>query len=402
MSVPAHSSSPMDEGAREPRALARWSGRGLTALALVSMGLALVFTAVDGDWADFVSWAPSAIVFSLVGALLVARVPHNAVSWLTLVFGVIMAVELMTLVISLHADLSGQVTQLAEWAAWLRLVLIDFLVVVLVPLVLLFPDGRLPSRRWGVLLWLTGVVAVTSFVAGGTTTANWHNEGGGSPNYYHLNLPFRPLPLAHAQGWYDATSIALMVLVLAAAGGLTSRYRHSQAVERQQIKWVLAAVMVMTVVIVLDGILLNDPEGAALTLPLVPLAIGVAVLRYRLFDIDRLVSRTVSYALVTGCVLLTYAAIITLATRLVPGSSNLGVAAATLAAAAVVRPALRAVQGRVDRRFNRPRFDAAATVERFGLDLRHEIELERVEHELLAAVRDTLQPDRATLWTVRS
>jgi hypothetical protein len=167
-----------------------------------------------------------------------------------------------------------------------------------------------------------------------------------------------------------------------------------------QIKWVVAAAVVMGLAFVVSAAGYNSTLGASVTLPLLPVAIGLAVLRFRLYDIDRLISRTVSYALVTGCVLLVYGVIVGLASRLAPDSSNLAVAAATLAAAAAVRPVLHRVQRGVDSRFNRPRFDAVATVERFGAELRNEVAIDRVHQGLLAAVHDTLQPDRASLWVV--
>jgi hypothetical protein len=373
---------------------------GLAALALATVAAAALLAGPDHEWANFWSWAPTAVTFTVVGAVLVARVPRNAVSWLTLAFGLLMGIELLTLIVSEHADRAAQVSGVTEWTAWLRLIGIDLLVVLLIPLILLFPDGRLPSRRWRPVLWLTAAAGGVSTLVAGTTSANWNNPTDDNPNYVHLHPPFRPVPLGNAQGWYDLTTLSLLGLLLAAAAGLAWRYRRSPGLQREQIKWVLTAVIVMATAIAVSAVVFQGTIGSEATMPLLPLAIGVAVLRFRLYDIDRLVSRTVSYAVVTGCVLLVYGVIVSLATRLVPESSELAVAAATLAAAAVARPVLRRVQRWVDRRFNRPRFDAVATVERFGSDLRDEIEPDRIEHGLLAAVRDTLQPVTASVWVV--
>ncbi len=182
------------------------------------------------------------------------------------------------------------------------------------------------------------------------------------------------------------------------------RFRSSRGVERQQLRWVAAGATVAVV-----GPLLLISLKALGVLPrvdsfswsrcwAVPLAIAVSVLRYRLWDLDRLVSRTVTYAVVTALLVVPYLLVVPAATRLVEGSGSLAVAAATLAVAALFSPVRRRVQELVDRRFNRRRYDAARTVEGFAARLRDQVDLDALHGELLAVVDQTVQPTRASLW----
>jgi hypothetical protein len=172
-------------------------------------------------------------------------------------------------------------------------------------------------------------------------------------------------------------------------------------VERQQLRWVAtgagAAVagLVGGAAVPQDTLLSSVLYASVLC---VPVAVAVAVLRYRLWDLDRLVSRTVTYAVVTGLLVLPYLAMVAAIPRLAEGSGSLAVAAATLAVAAVFQPLRRRVQDLVDRRFNRRRYDAARTLDRFAARLRDQVDLDALEGELLAVVDQTMQPARTTLW----
>jgi len=182
------------------------------------------------------------------------------------------------------------------------------------------------------------------------------------------------------------------------------RFRSSRGVERQQLRWVAAGVAAAVA-----GLLISLPGGLgfapgwisnlvfpALLCP--PVAVAVAVLRYRLYDLDRVVSRTLTYALLTVLLGLGYAAVVLGLGRLLPEGSSLAVAAATLAAAATFSPVRRRVQAAVDRRFNRRRYDATGTVEAFAARLRDQVDLDALHTELLAVVDQTVQPTRASLW----
>ncbi|HEX5876940.1 MAG TPA: hypothetical protein VF468_01205, partial [Actinomycetota bacterium] len=182
----------------------------------------------------------------------------------------------------------------------------------------------------------------------------------------------------------------------AAMVSLVLRFRAARGVERQQLRWVAAGAILAVAVALSGGILPTAVTYAAVLCP--PMAVAVAVLRYRLWDLDRLVSRTVTYALVSALLVLPYLLIVPAAGRLAAGAGNLAVAAATLAAAALFAPLRRRVQDLVDRRFNRRRSDAARTVEAFSNRLREQLDLDALAAELLAVVDHTMQPTRASLW----
>jgi hypothetical protein len=195
------------------------------------------------------------------------------------------------------------------------------------------------------------------------------------------------------------TSIGLwlqLVSLPAALVSLVLRFRAARGVERQQLRWVAAGAILAVAVALSGGILPTGVTYAAVLCP--PVAVAVAVLRYRLWDLDRLVSRTVTYALVTGLLVLPYLLIVPAATRLAGSAGSLAVAAATLAAAALFSPLRRRVQDLVDRRFNRRRYDAARTVEAFAARLREQLDLDALSAELLAVVDQTVQPTQASLW----
>ncbi|HTE69424.1 MAG TPA: hypothetical protein VK942_11790, partial [Actinomycetes bacterium] len=205
--------------------------------------------------------------------------------------------------------------------------------------------------------------------------------------------------VVHWVGW-----VMTFASIPAAAVCLVLRFRASRGIERQQLRWVAAgataAVVGPLLLIPLEAFGLL-PTVDAFSWPLllsVPVAIAVAVLRYRLWDLDRLVSRTVTYALVTALLVLPYLVIVLAATQLIEGSGSLAVAAATLAAAAAFSPLRRRVQDLVDRRFNRRRYDAARTVDAFAVRLREQVDLDALHAELLGVVDQTMQPTQASLW----
>jgi peptidoglycan/LPS O-acetylase OafA/YrhL len=191
---------------------------------------------------------------------------------------------------------------------------------------------------------------------------------------------------------------------VAAAGSLVVRFRRARGVERQQLRWLafaaaLAAVALL--VAVAGGAMANDGVVLAALgtcVALLPLATGASILRYRLYDLDRIISRTLAYGLLTLLLGLGYAAVVLGLGQLLGQDSSLVVAGATLAVAAVFQPARRRIQRAVDRRFNRRRYDAARTIAAFSARLRDEIDLATLTSELLAVVEQTMQPTRASLW----
>ena len=206
------------------------------------------------------------------------------------------------------------------------------------------------------------------------------------------------------------TGLLLLVVVLVAVAAVLVRLRRARGVERQQLKWfadaasLLGVAVVVAVVLPSAGSSLVDTVTIMLALAALPVAIGIALLRYRLYEIDRLINRTLVYGLLTALLVGVYAGLVfVLGDLLNPadGSSELAVAASTLTVAALFQPARRRVQAVVDRRFNRARYDATRTVEAFSARLRDQVDLDTLSSELLGVVDHTVQPTQASLWLRR-
>ena len=201
------------------------------------------------------------------------------------------------------------------------------------------------------------------------------------------------------------TAFAVVIsAVVVAAASLVLRFRRARGVERQQLRWVALATVLVAVNAAIDlaalalGAYWLAPIVGGLNPPILSAAIGAAILRYRLYDLDRIISRTLAYGLLTVLLGLAYAAVVLGLGRLLPEGSSLAVAAATLAVAAIFQPVRRRVQALVDRRFNRRRHDAARTIADFSARLRDQVDLGTLTGELLTVVDQTMQPTRASLW----
>jgi hypothetical protein len=263
---------------------------------------------------------------------------------------------------------------------------------------LLLPNGRLRSPRWRLVVGMS-VTGITLISVAGPLSPGPLEEMG-------IDNPFGLAgPAGAVAGALAILGVLLHWLSLPpAAVCVVLRFRSSRGVERQQLRWVAAGAAGAVV-----GLLVSLPAGLGLVpnaishvifpaLLLPPVAIAVAVLRYRLYDLDRVISRTLTYALLTVLLGLGYAGVVLGLGRLLPDSSSLVVAAATLVAVAAFSPLRRRVQGLVDRRFNRRRYDAARTLEGFAARLRDQVDLDALHGELLAVVDQTMQPTRASLW----
>jgi hypothetical protein len=259
---------------------------------------------------------------------------------------------------------------------------------------LLTPTGSLPSPRWRWWAWVAAIAPVVAAVL---------RPGS-------MDAPFTAVenPLAVHSAAAEAVTIAGGVItnmaLAVAAASLVTRFRRARGVERLQLRWVAFAAGLSAVAITVILISWALGTEAAWTwatgvyVMILPLAIGAAILRYRLYDLDRIISRTLSYGLLTLWLSLSYAGLILILGQLVGSRSNLAVAGATLTVAAVFRPARRRIQEVVDRRFDRRRYDAARTTEAFSLRLRHEIDLDTLTGELVAVVDTTVQPSHTALW----
>ena len=270
--------------------------------------------------------------------------------------------------------------------------------------VLLFPDGQPPSPRWRWVIWLYLAAAmlwtVAAFIPSVSAIASHHIHVDPSGNALAFSSP----PL-----WWDAAE-AVFFPVLAACwlgslAGQVVSYRHSSGVRRQQLKWLLSGAALAAVSIPLATVLqgshgiLGVAGGiAGAGLFGIPVCMSVAILRYRLFDIDRIISRTLAYAIVTGLLVGVYAGLVLLATRVLPISSPVAVAGATLAAAALFNPLRRAVQQAVDRRFNRARYDADQMVTAFAARLKDAADLDSLRDDLASVVQQALEPAHVSVW----
>jgi hypothetical protein len=377
---------------------------------LLALGLVGLAPKLVQPLTPSIAYTLAGLVFAFTGWLLTHRRPENGIGWCFLAVWAIDGMFNLADVLQHHA---AQTQQLYTWWAWLGGWLVGWLFGPLLYLattlpLLLFPEG-FAGRRSRYVAWVgAAAVAVTVVLEMVSPKLGYFLDADQiEPTYLVSNNPLSPSFLAgygSADNWL-ARNLAIGVIAataVIAACSLVLRGRRSSGVERLQFRWVTygAALMALLIVATLP---FPDSSGFAqvawpVALASLPVTTAIAILRFRLYEIDRVISRTTSYAIVTGILLVTYAAVVTTATRLLPDSSNLAVAAATLAAAALARPLHRRVQHAVDRRFNRTRYDALQTIEDFGTRLRGEIDTVAVSAELAAAVHQTLQPSEVVLW----
>jgi hypothetical protein len=348
------------------------------------------------------------VMWAVVGAFLAARRPANLIGWLLLSAGFVTSVRALAGEYALHAAAGTASPALAVWAAWY----VNWSLTLLFPcgvitfLLLLFPSGRLLTRRWRFLAWGAAGLSVVFLLM------SWLDSGPVSLGPGRGNVP-NPTGIRGSvdtsQNTPLGTSIWILgwAVMLAALVSVVVRYRRSGAEERLQLKWFAWAVVVslglMTALVpaAASGNTGQAVYDAAIVVGLglaLPLAIGVAVLKYRLYAIDKIISRTVSYALVTGTVVGVYLACVALLTKVLPVRGNIGIAVAVLAAAALFNPLRRRIQGAVDRRFNRARYDVERVVEQFSVQLRDQVDLDVLSGSLLDVVDQVLAPEHVTLW----
>ena len=397
------------------------------ALWLITVALSLVavaFIAVSfgaplpDNWGVRGYAALAGTAFATAGALIASRLPRNTVGWLLCGFGVTGALiavsqEYATAAVLIRpGSLPGG--EFVAWlGSWIWLINQGFLLYAL----LLFPDGRLPSPRWRPFMIMpAAALAIGALVFG--------LRPGPLENFSGLVNPFAATgTLEVFRSSIEGLAPVLFLSAIAGAGcAPLFRRRRSSAVERQQLKWlafagVVAVVALFAVIIapVLAGRPLlspPDPTGVPLIVKaaqafvvvaflLIPTAIAIAILRYRLYDIDILINRALVYGATTAGIAVTFFAGILLLQailRPITNGSEVAVAASTLASLALFQPLRRRVQAGVDRRFYRSRYDAARTLDAFSVRLRDEVDLDAVRAELVAAVRDTVQPAHASVW----
>ena len=269
-------------------------------------------------------------------------------------------------------------------------------------LLLLFPTGGLPSPRWKVVGWMAaiGIASMSIGVAFGLSAF----EGLPIRNPIALDSSHRVLLALEGGGFY-----LLVVAILASVASLVVRYRRAVGEERQQLKWVALGVVLLGLGVFGSAMweLVNGPAELsddtenliiAVSLTMVPISIGFAILRYRLYDIDRIISRTLSYGVLTVLLAGAYVGLVFVLRELLPFQGSLPVAISTLGVAAAFNPLRRKVQSFVDQRFNRSRYDAARVIDRFSGRLRTEVDLDQLGHDLLGVAAESMQPASIALW----
>jgi len=337
---------------------------------------------------------------SLVGVVLASRRPRHPVGWLLLALGLCLATSGAAAgYVPYSLVLRPRALPAAHVVARLYPTVTNAAFVALGFVLLLTPTGSPPSPRWRWWAWgsaaATAVLLVAATVAPGSLDAG-ALVAGGPQEFRAFGGALRPANQA-------AQALAILTILVGTVS-LVVRFRHARGVERQQLRWVALAAGMMGVVMAAVAVLVAAGEVdlagwvAVLGLVLLPLAIGAAILRYRLYDLDRIISRTLAYGLLTVLLGGGYALTVLGLGQLLGQDSSLVVAVATLAVAAAFQPARRRIQQAVDRRFNRRRYDAARTIAGFRARLREEVDLDTLTGELLAVVEQTMQPTQASLW----
>jgi len=384
---------------------ASWLAWSLWAFTVLAVAFTLFLVSLNESSA-FRNAAPTSVLilaFSTAGVLVASRRPGNPIGWLFCSGALVWALGELALEYAVYALITAPgALPAGAWATWFggwARGMGWFLIVVF--LLLLFPTGRLPSARWRPVLW--GSVGFIILF----TLASWL-----LPVSNDVRLRFVSNPLGFEAGigvlLMEAVFLTLPPLILADGAAAISRFRRARGEERQQLKWfayavgVMAAVFVLWFSLTLAGIV---PVGVAMwTVPLagIPVAVGIAILKHRLYDIDIIINRTLVYGSLTAALALVYlGGVISLQflfRALTGGTSQLAIVASTLTIAALFNPLRRRVQSLIDRRFYRRKYDARRTLEAFSNRLRDETDLETLTDDLARTARETVQPSHASVW----
>jgi hypothetical protein len=396
------------------RRTAAWLAWSMCAVSLASTALAILLLDWNLSYPNphvFDLWVQGIVIpvtCSTVGVIIASRRPHHPIGWLFCAVGLLAGVNHFCGEYAIYALLTkpGSLPggRAAAWvASWPWMPANALLVFV----GLLFPDGRLPSRRWLLFAWLNVTVAVVgtiavAFLAGPIPALNPIENPLGLEGARNLLGPLAAISGALERG----------ILGIIAVGCLFLRLRRARGEQRQQIKWLAYAASVVVIGAILTYVL-PDATGArwvgqvglallAVGFVGVPIAIGIAILKYRLYEIDLLINRTLVYGSLTVMLALVYVGTIVLLQGLVRTltgqESQLPIVASTLTVAALLNPLRRRMQGFIDRRFYRRKYDAAKTLEAFSVKLRDETDLDTLRDDLVGVVRETMQPAHVSLW----
>jgi hypothetical protein len=380
----------------------------IVAAAVVALS-ALTQDSSDG-LATNVPWVLVAVAFAVVGVAVAKRQPRNSIGWLLIAVGLVF---LLSYVGNTYAviDYRHHHGALFLGLGAVFLGVLWGLAAFLIPLtVLLFPNGHVPSLRWRwtVSAYLTILALSVTLAEIVAVTQPVHISSGGSPITGHLAGI-----MAILNNGSSILFVPLSVIWLSWTIRLVGSYRAASGGSRQQLKWLVSGAMLTAIAFMITGAVTllvpgsGGPSGAwqllvigliSLGVAALPIGMGVGILKYRLYEIDRLISRTLSYAIVTGLLIGVYIGLVTLATRILPFSSPIGVAASTLVAVALFNPLRRRVQRLVDRRFNRAGYDAEAMVSAFARRVRDDVDMEMVSSEFVRAVQTSVEPTQVSLW----
>jgi hypothetical protein len=388
--------------ARITTALA-WS---IWALSVTFAGLGLIFLFLNGSFEDLLDEslgidAALALAFPTVGAIIASRQPGNAVGWIFCAIGLCGGASIFFAQYGIYALVTNPDSLpagvIATWiATWVWLPSVTLTITFLL---LLFPHGRLLSPRWRPVAWLAAAVTMagTALLA----IVPWDLLNPGVPAQNPVGV--------ESLGYLGIAPPVPIFLIgipttLLSVASLVLRFRRSRGEERQQLKWfVYAGVLIVGALFV--PLLVPGAASSVLQLlvmPLLPVAVGVAIMRYRLYEIDLLINRTLVYGALTALLVAVYVGSVVLlqgALRALTGQeSQLAVVASTLAVAAIFNPLRRRIQSIVDRRFYRRKYDAAKTLEAFSAKLRDETDLDALSDDLVGVVRETMQPTHVSLW----
>jgi hypothetical protein len=388
-----------------------WSLWGLAliltvlALLLLALNLSHPHTHTFDDW---LGSTLNAVFYSSVGAIVASRRPENPVGWLLCLWALSESISHFSAQYAIYALLaqpgSFPAGEAFAWvSSWLVFIVIGFSVL----FILLFPTGRPPSRRWWWVTWLTVAFILVGVISGAFTSGPVEGLG-----------PIRnPLGIEGFSNFSNSIllNMVALVLVVAAALSVFVRLHRAKGIERQQIKWfayataaaVMGLVLAEIIPDVIDVPLWFERIGHAiflLLIPAIPISMGIAILRYRLYDIDLIINRTLVYGTLTATLALVYFGVVTTTQalfRTLTGQQELpqlAVVASTLAIAALFNPLRRRIQSFIDRRFYRRKYDARRTLEAFSVRLRDVTDLNSLNSELLSVVRDAMQPEHVSLW----
>lgn len=381
---------------------------GLCTVAVISLVVgALVQEALgrsdEGGLVEDIALMVGFASFPVIGALIASRFPSNALGWIFIGIGLAVGILVVTTEYSYLAFVKEPAGSWpgATLSAWLdQWLWYPGLMAIPTFGLLLFPDGRPPSARWSWVAWASGILIVVVSAASAFQT-RLTGGGNGPGDWYSIDNPVGFLPFEDGEKAMEPVFVLIFPLMILSLLSLVVRFRRSGAEQRQQLKLLLWASLIFGVAITL-GDTFDLPEVIfPLTLWMIPGAIGVAILKYRLYDVDVIINRTLVYGALTGVLVLVYLGIVFVLQSLLTGvtqDSDLAVAGSTLAVAALFGPARARIQSFIDQRFYRRKYDARRTLESFSARLRDSVDLESLSGELVGVVGETMQPAHASVW----